>query len=251
VLRRTEDRGIVELRLDRPPVNALSPDLVAALRREIGAACRDGAEGLLLSGAPGTFSAGLDVPLLLGLAREEIRAAWRGLFDLMRDLATSPLPVAAAITGHSPAGGAVLALFCDRRFMAGGDFRIGLNEVRVGIPMPLPILRGLRRLVGSRRADWLAVEGRMIGPEEALAAGLVDEVVPPERVVERARDWLRELLALPREAMLRTRAAARSDLVEALGPMDDREVDNVVDDWFADGTQRVLRELARRLGKGA
>ena len=136
---------------------------------------------------------------------------------LLRAIASSPVPIVAAITGHAPAGGTVLALFCDYRIMAQGDFRLGLNEVAVGIPLPPVILGGLRRLVGARAAERLGVSGALISPEQALAVGLVDEVAPAEQVVERARDWCMQMLALPHEAMTATRRLARADMVDLFG----------------------------------
>ena len=95
-----------------------------------------GARALVLSGREGMFSAGLDVPVLIELEREELSRALGAFFDAIEALAASAVPVAAAITGHSPAGGAVLSLCCDWRVMAEGDFTIGLSEVRIGIPVP-------------------------------------------------------------------------------------------------------------------
>ncbi|HEX7112761.1 MAG TPA: enoyl-CoA hydratase/isomerase family protein, partial [Mizugakiibacter sp.] len=110
--------GIRELRLARPPVNALNPALVAALRKAVEDAPGEGASALLLSGSPGMFSAGLDVPELLTLDRAHFAPFWRDFYGACAALARSPIPVAAAVTGHSPAGGAVLALMCDWRVMA-------------------------------------------------------------------------------------------------------------------------------------
>src|ERR1700688_1183896 len=219
------ERGAVrELRLARPPANALSPDLMAALTAALAQAAADAAAlpepvaaaervaALVLSGAPGMFSAGLDLPFLLTLDRAGIRAMWRSFYALLRALAASPLPVVAAITGHSPAGGAVLALHCDARVMADGDFLIGLNEVRVGLPLPPVILAAMRRAVGPRQAERMCVSGTLALPAEAARIALVDEVVPPGQVVERAAAIAAELAALPRAAMAETRRLARADL---------------------------------------
>ena len=242
------DHGPVrELRLERPPANALAPELVTALAAAVRAAPGEGAEALVLSGAPGMFSAGLDVPYLLTLDRAGIAEAWAGFYDLLRALAGSPVPIAAAITGHSPAGGAVLAIFCDRRVMAEGRYAIGLNEVQVGIPLPPALFGALQRVVGQRAAERLAVAGEMVSPDEALRVGLVDELSPPEEVVERALEWCRGLLALPRGPMLRTRDRARADLRRLLEGGDEGEVAGLVDDWFGEETQAALHAMVARL----
>ena len=119
---------------------------------------------------------------------------WRDLYRLLGAIAGSAIPIVAAITGHAPAGGTVLALFCDWRVMADGDYKVGLNEVQVGIPLPPIILRGLQRLVGSRQAERLAVTGELLSSREAVRLGLVDELVPPEKVVERAAEISQRLI---------------------------------------------------------
>src|SRR5208282_3751467 len=206
----TDHGAVRELRLNRPPANALNLELIAALRQAVEASPHDGVRALVLSGAPGRFSAGLDVPQLLGLDRAALAALWRELYALLKALATSPIPIAAAITGHAPAGGTVLALFCDCRVMAAGDFKLGLNEVQVGLPLPPVILAALRRLVGPRQAERLAVSGALISPQQALESGVIDEVAPADQVIERALEWCKSRLALPAEAMAVTRGEARA-----------------------------------------
>ncbi|HVR03499.1 MAG TPA: enoyl-CoA hydratase/isomerase family protein, partial [Polyangia bacterium] len=161
----------------------------------------------------------------------------------------SPVPVVAALTGHSPAGGTVLALFADHRVLASGDFLVGLNEVRVGLPVPEVLLRALAYTVGERQAARLAVGGLLVPPEEALRVGLVDEVAPVAEVVPRALAWARDLLGHPRAAMTATRALARRPLVAAFDAVDDRMLGAVVEQWFSPEAQSTLRALVARLKK--
>ena len=240
---------ILELRLNRPPVNALSYELIKGLREAIEAAPQSGIRALILSGTPGRFSGGLDVPLLLTYDRAGMAALWREFYGLLKAMASSPIPIAAAITGHAPAGGTVLSLFCDWRVMADGDFKMGLNEVQIGLPLPPVIFAGLRRLVDTRRAEHLAVRGSLLSPQEALAAGLIDEVAPPEQVVDRAIQWCESLIALPAEAMSITRRQARADLVAYFEQNIEREIEMVTASWWAPETQSALHALAARLGK--
>ena len=239
-----------ELQLARPPVNALDPALCAALARAIDAAVAAGARGLVLSGGPKVFSAGLDVPHLvsLGADRDALASAWEAFFAAARALAQSPVPVVAAIAGHAPAGGCVLALCCDYRVMASGPFQIGLNETQVGLVAPEGIQHLLRRVVGAYRAERLLVAGELVDAERALAMGLVDELVEVDNVANRARVWLEALLALPRQPMLETRRIARVDLVEALEP-ERIGLSRFIEAWYAPDTQAGLHALLARLGK--
>jgi len=249
MLNRIHHDAIVELQLARPPVNALNLSLLQQLRAAVEEAPAAGACGIVLSGAPGMFSAGVDVPALMGRERGEVRAFWREFFAVCAALARSPVPVVAAITGHSPAGGAVLSLFCDYRVMAEGPFKIGLNEVQVGLSVPDCIQLALRRVVGTYRAERLLVAGAMIESSRALAYGMVDELTGVEQVSTRALHWLRELLALPSHAMLATRALARADLTEAYADVDALPLDAFVDGFFHPQTQTVLQSLVDRLRK--
>ena len=239
--------SIHELRLARPPVNALDPSLVHALRTTIEDASNEGACALVLSGAPGLFSAGLDVPALLQLDREAFRVFWHDFFGLCAALARSPIPVAAAITGHAPAGGAVLSIMCDYRVMARGTYRIGLNEVQVGLSVPDCIQAALRRLIGNYRAERLMVVGAMLDAEQADAIGLVDELVDVDAVVPRAIAWLSELLKLPPRAMGETRRLARADLAAVFADPGSLPVEDFLDGWFAPEVQTVLHALVARL----
>lgn len=246
----TVDHGAIrELRLARPPANALDPALLSALRAALAGARAAGREALVLSGASGRFSGGLDVPALLALSRAEIRETWKMFFGLMRDLAASPIPTVAALTGHSPAGGTVLALFADYRVMAEGPFLLGLNEVQVGLPVPTPLLRALTYVVGARQAERLAVGGALMGPADALRCGLVDEVVPIDAVVPRAVAWAGDLLSRPRAAMSATRRQARREIAGVFDDMTDRNVEEIVDLWFSAETQAAMRALLTRLKK--
>lgn len=239
--------AITEIRLARPPVNALNRELLAALRSAHAEAVAAGARGIVLAGSPGMFSAGVDVPALLTQDRDGARAFWREFFATAAALATSTVPLAAAITGHSPAGGAVLALMCDYRVMAEGPYKIGLNEVQVGLTVPDCIQFALRRVVGSYRAERLLVAGAMIDAAAALACGFVDEITAVDQVTTRALHWMGELLALPAHAMLATRRLARADLVATYADVDALPLGAFLEGYFHPDTQATLQALVARL----
>lgn len=247
LVRATSVAGIGAIAMDRPPANALNLALVTQIREAHEQACADGARAIVLSGRPGMFSGGLDVPELLPQNRAAIHAFWRGFFDLTRALATSPVPVIAAVTGHCPAGGAVLAMHCDYRVGAQGGFKIGLNEVAVGLPVPPSIMTAFVALVGPRHAQRLATSGQLIPMDEAFAVGLVDELAPPEQVTDKARECAARLAALPPIAMNRTRRLARAGWAEAIDP--GAEANVATDYWFSAETQAGMRALVERLAK--
>jgi 3,2-trans-enoyl-CoA isomerase len=236
-----------ELRMNRPPVNALTRDFLNQIKAGIGDAQRQGAKAVVLSGSAGRFSAGLDLPVLIRLDREGIAGTWRALYELLHTIAASPIPIVAAITGHAIAGGTVLTIFCDWRVASVGDYKLGISEVQVGIPVPPLILAGLRRLVGLRVADYLAVRGSLLPPQQALQMGLVDELAEPGAVVERAIEWCQGYAALPEAASL-TRNSARADLVALFEDKRSQE-DSFIESWFSPSTQKNIRAVVERLGK--
>jgi enoyl-CoA hydratase/carnithine racemase len=241
-----EHGDIREIRLARPPVNALDPGLVDTGLRAFDEAFAARTRAVVLSGQPGMFSAGLDVPALLRLDREQIARFWVAFLALQKRIAASPVPVIAAITGHCPAGGTVLTLYCDHRIVARGNYRMGLNEVQVGLCAGPIIHRAFERVVGARNAARLLVRGALLGPEEALAAGLVDEVTEPQDVVPRAIAHARELVALPTGAVARTRALVRADLVALFDARERQFAAEANEVWFDPETQRQLRALFQK-----
>jgi len=237
---------IRELRLARPPVNALNLDLLRALTAAVTAAQHDAA--LILSGQPGLFTAGLDVRAMLELDRDAVSQVFVELWRVQRAIACSPVPVIFALTGHSPAGGTVLAIHGDYRIMALGEFRLGLNEVQVGLLPGGPIHGAFRRLVGGHATQLLS-RGALVDPANALRVGLVDELCDAAQVAARALEVAREYCALPRDPMLRTRALARKDLHELFGNpghalVQEREFAKMgVDLFFVPATQERLRKM--------
>lgn len=246
----TQYGHVHELRLARAPVNALNPELCNALTHAVHHAVNNGAHGIVLAGGPKVFSAGLDVPYLLSLGDDQdaLLQAWKAFFNAARALAACPVPVVAAMAGHAPAGGCVLALCCDYRILAEGPYRIGLNETQVGLVAPEGIQALMARVVGPHRAERLLVAGAMPDAAEALRIGLVDELTGIDDVATRARVWLDELLLLPRKPMLETRRIARAAVIDCL--RDERiELSKFVSGWMEPDTQAALRAMLARIGK--
>jgi enoyl-CoA hydratase/carnithine racemase len=239
-----------EVRMARASANALDTELLSRLHDAITAAPGNGAQAIVLSSAfPAFFSGGMDVPHLMSIDFAAMTKAWRTFFAVCRALAESPVPVVAAVSGHAPAGGCVLALCCDYRIMARGNARIGLNETQVGLAVPDCIQHLMRRLVGPYRAERLVVAGAMLDAETAARLGVVDELVGPDELGPRALAWLEELLRLPRAPMLATRKLARRDLVEALASFGDAELEAFLSQWDSPDTQAALKAVLARLTK--
>jgi enoyl-CoA hydratase/carnithine racemase len=241
--------SVREIKLQRPPVNALDDALLEALEAAVLAAPAQGARALVISGGEKAFSGGLDVPYLMGLDRAGLKRCWSRFFAAARAIASSPIPTAAAIAGHNPAGGCVLALCCDYRVMARGPFRMGLNETQVGLAVPEAIQSLLRRVCGPHRAERLVVAGAMPEAQQCLELGMVDALTDAGEVVTFAVNWANELLALAPGPMLATRRIARADIVAALAGFDDAQLEMFLEGWYSADTQAALDLVMQKLGK--
>lgn len=242
------DHGKVrEICLARPPVNALNQEFVSQQTAAISEATKQ-ADAIVLSGLPGIFSAGLDVVELLPLGNEDMRDFWQAFIGLLEAIACSPVPTAAAITGHAPAGGALISLMADYRVMGSGKSKIGLNETRVGLVVPHLLQAAMSMATGSRVAEKMIVAGTLISPEQALQVNLVDALEnSDEATVRHAVEWCEGLLALPRQAMLGNRAIARAPYRQLFDAHRDEGVEALTKAWFAEETQNELKTLVARL----
>ncbi len=236
-----------ELRLARAPVNALNFDLVTQLTRSIRETTSE-CNALVLSGQERVFSAGLDIVELIQKDRGHMTKFWTAFFDLLETIACSTIPVAAAITGHSPAGGAVITMMCDYRVMNQGKFQIGLNETRVGLIIPRILHDAMQRLIGPGTTEKMIVAGSLVGPEEALTIGLVDALEPDYKATIRsAVEWCKSMLSLPRHSMLGNRAVSRAHFKSEFASHTTKDIASFVDCWFSDETQAVMNKLVMQL----
>ena len=239
--------SIAEIQMDRKPVNALNQELIQSIHNAIDSSTEQGAKGLILSGNEGIFSAGLDVKSLITLSETEISDFFHLFWGLMGKISKSPIPVVAAITGHSPAGGAVLTTFCDYRIAAKGDFKIGMNEVFVGLSVPKIIFKAFARLVGENHANILMMQGKLMKFDFAHDIGFINELVDMDQVVPRSFEWLDLLVSLPTIAMNSTRMNAKADLNDLI----DKDLimmgDKFADNWFSDEVQIRMKEIVKSL----
>jgi enoyl-CoA hydratase/carnithine racemase len=186
---------IAVLKLNNGVTNAVSRELVDELARILNGLRSDpDIRGLVLTSAGEKFFCiGLDIPSLFDLSRDDFTSFYKAYNGLCLDLYSLPKPTVCAVTGHAIAGGCILTLCCDYRIISEGKKLMGLNEVKLGVPVPYPADRILRDVVGSLNAREIAGTGEFYGPEDALELGLVDMILPPEEVMGFANDKVRQL----------------------------------------------------------
>ncbi|HEY3081562.1 MAG TPA: enoyl-CoA hydratase-related protein [Chloroflexota bacterium] len=187
LVRVERDGAVATVRLDRPPVNALSGDLIGQLAAAFERVSRDpSVRAIVVTGSARAFSAGADVGELAGLPGPHAVRVWidRGQ-RLMDSIAASTRPVVAAIEGYCLGGGLELALACHLRVAAEGA-QLGLPEVKLGILPGFGGTQRLPRVIGHGPALELMLTGEPIAPEPARRLGLVNRVVPPGQALAAA-----------------------------------------------------------------
>ena len=209
-----------------------------------------GARALVITGENNVFSAGADLFRVLDEGSPYIAEAGATMSRLFERLFRFPKPTVAAVNGHAIAGGSVIACACDYRLCAAGDARLGFSELAVGVPFPRWALEILRFGVGWKHVRDVALMARTFGPDEALRIGIVDEVVPPGELMERAMKAATRLARVPTETYALTKGALVAPAVarvEALGQAHDDEVARL---WASDEVKASVRAfLDRTIGK--
>ena len=248
MIERSQQDGILTLRLAHGKASALDVELLDALLREFDGATED-VRALVLTGTGSIFSAGVDLFRLTRDGAEYVRHFLPLLSRSLRALFTFPRPVVAAVNGHAIAGGCVIALACDARLMAEGGGKIGVPELLVGVPFPTAALEVVRFAVPPDKVQSLIYTGRTLSAAEALGAGLVDEVVAPGSLLTRAQELAVQLARVPPPTYRLTKESLRGAALKRIeaGEAQDRAALEV---WSAPQTLAHIREYLRRtLGK--
>ncbi|XP_037954296.1 enoyl-CoA delta isomerase 1, mitochondrial-like [Teleopsis dalmanni] len=168
--------GIAILTMNRPPVNGLNLELLQDIKTSIDTIESNKSRGLILTSSSNSiFSAGLDIMEMYKPDKDRVRKFWIALQDTWLSLYGSGIPTAAAINGHSPAGGCLLATACEFRTML-PNFTIGLNETKLGIVAPKWFMATFLNVLPVRQAEMALTQGKMFTTDEALRVGLIDSV---------------------------------------------------------------------------
>ena len=190
--------GLLIVTMSRGKANALNAAMVDELNSVFVQSYLHDVRGVVLaSDCSKFFSSGFDVKEVFQYDRDAMTSFFGAFMDLYETLLYLPKPVVGALSGHTVAGGAVLALACDVCVMAEGPFRFALNELNLGIALPPGIIRMAVDAVGARHARELFLDGETLAPSRALEIGLVSELAEPDQVLDRAIARARALAAKP------------------------------------------------------
>jgi enoyl-CoA hydratase len=179
------DASVATIKMDDGKANSLSPQMLAAVNRALDQAETDHAI-VVLTGREGRFCAGFDLGVMRAGGADAFGMLMSG-FKLCERLLSFPLPTVAACNGHAIAAGSFLLCACDVRLGAAGAFKIGANEVAIGLNMPYSAIELMRQRINPRFFSRLALTAEILAPDDAVLAGFLDQTVPAADVVADAQ----------------------------------------------------------------
>lgn len=245
------DRDIAVVEFNRPKAHALNLMMANELSERFAElAASDHIKAVVLTGTGNIFSAGLDLIELYDYDEDKIRRFWQSFGRMVVNLASFPKPLVAAVNGHAPAGGCVLALCCDYRIMASGRGRIGLNEVAVGVVLPQPVVELSRFTVGNEKSMHMILNGVLMDPEEAHEFGLINETCPPELLVEVCKKRIAKWLEFDQTAWSQAKKSLKKPLLHVLDAPFSEAYGETLRHWWAPETRAALGKQIQKLKGG-
>jgi len=209
------DDHIATIAMDDGKVNAFSIPMLKALHAALDLAERDGAI-VILTGREGYFSAGFDLKVFAGGDVEQVIEMLVLGATLAERILGFERPVITACPGHTVAAGAFMALAADMRIGTDGPYRIGLNEVKIGLTVPWFVIELARQRLNPAHFNRAVVSATMYGPAEAVTAGFLDEVVSAGELCSASLAAAAALAELNPQAHTATKLRARGDALKAI-----------------------------------
>jgi enoyl-CoA hydratase/carnithine racemase len=207
-----ERDGVALIHLNRPPANSYDRAFLDALNAAVDEVRWNGdIRGAVLASdlAPRFFSAGADITNFLSSTQQQRVMTVLHAHEILLKMERTPKVFVAAIAGHALGGGLEIALACDFRFAAEGEYRLGVPEVNLGLLPGNGGTQRLTRLIGRTRALEMLLSGQPVAPARALEVGLVDRIVPGESLLEEAIGYVAKLAQGPSLAVGNIKVAAK------------------------------------------
>jgi len=249
MIHREDKDGTALLRLEHGKVQALDLELLEDIQRAFNEIGRSNARAVVLTGTGGSFSAGVDLFRVVDGGRAYIERFLPALNDALLALLRCPRPIVAALNGHAIAGGCVFAGACDWRVMANGKGRVGVPELAVGVPFPVLAFEVMRWSTPVEHLRELIYGGATFPVNDALARGLIDEIVEPDALLPRALAIAAQLGSIPAQSFALAKQEMNAPVFETLERSGAHER-RVVETWCQPETIAAIRAyLDRVVGK--
>lgn len=229
-----DNEGIATVTMQRLPVNSLNLELLQAMDKALDEVAEKKCKGMILTSAsPTVFSAGLDIMEMYKPDMKRVEEFWTTLQEVWIKLFGSSFITAAAINGHAPAGGCLLAMTCEYRVMMSGKYTIGLNETALGIVAPNWFMQTMTNTIPQRQAELALTTARMFSVEEALKVGLIDETASDKAdAVAKCKQFIKKFDRIPALARFLTKQKIRD------GPLT----------WMSDNRKQDTQEFLMFVG---
>ncbi|HTN20113.1 MAG TPA: enoyl-CoA hydratase/isomerase family protein [Pelobium sp.] len=247
-LKITIQDSVAIIALDRGKSNAMNEQMLDELKKMIVSIEQDAnIYGVILTGKHGFFTAGLDLIELYGYDEAQMKTFWAKFLDFIKILTSFKKPLISAISGHSPAGGCVLALCSDYRVMAEGDYIIGLNEVPVGIIVPDSIFELYAFWIGKANAYRNLLEGKLMGSAEAKSIGLIDATSSIDSLMTVALKKMSGYLQFEQNTWQQSKLNLRKALIAKMNEDQTETLEKVLKQWWSPSTRSILKTIIENL----
>ncbi|WP_445777825.1 crotonase/enoyl-CoA hydratase family protein [Shewanella sp.] len=210
----TIENNVHVISLNNGKVNAISPEVIAQLNAALDAAEQDSAV-VILTGQPGILSGGYDLKTMKQSSEAAIALVTAGS-TLARRMLSFPTPIIGACPGHAIAKGAFLLLSCDYRIGCNGPFKLGLNEVAIGMTMHQAGIEIARNRIPQNYLSRAVINAELFAPEQAVLAGFLDQVVEPDQLIDTAHLVAKHMQTLNMPAHLATKLKERQSILAQL-----------------------------------
>lgn len=240
--------GVSVLRLANGVTNPISLELIREISKVLDELSNDGGtHSVVITGTNNKFfSIGFDLPNLYKQGKDEIRSFYISYNRLCLDLYTFPKPTVAALTGHAIAGGCILAICCDYRVIATGKKLMGLNEIKLGVPVPYPGDVILKQIIGTRFAQMIMEVGEFFEPDALIQMGMVNDVVRQKNVLDKALQHARLLGQYPPMAYRMIKKNRVDEVKERILKDLEEKEQYFLNCWFSDETRKLLKEATKK-----
>lgn len=240
--------GVAVFKLDNGVTNAINLKLVSILVSSLRKAEKNPEiNGIILTSANTKFfSIGFDIPNLFKLPKEEFQQFYSSFNDLCLELYNYPKPTLAAINGHAIAGGCILSLCCDYRYITKGRKLMGLNEIKLGVPIPYPAFCILKSLVGSTQTREITFLGEFYSPDSLKQIGLIDRICSEADLLNNSLEKLDMLNKNPLSAFNIIKQESHRDVHEKIVKYLKTHNDLFVERWYHPETRKLLKEAIKK-----
>lgn len=239
-----EKETIAIIRLNNGITNPVDIELVEELNAAL-KTVESNYKGLVFAGGDKFFSMGFNLPKLLTYDKNNFETFFNKFNNFVLNLYSMSIPTCAAVKGHAVAGGCILAIACDF-IIAASNKKIGLNEIKLGVPVPYLADLILRKIVSDKVANNMLYTGNFLTTDEAATFGLISVIAEPEMVEEIAVNKIKEISNLPRNAFSAIKQSRVRSIIESYKQDEEKFKSIFINCWFDENTKLLLEEAAKK-----